>query len=994
MKRRFKRRTVIGIVWGVVLLCVAALWSTREMLNEPVTIPAIDASAINSSAADTDASNGESLSYVQWQRSETFQALRRSSNEGSRIAMTAAKPAVVSEDAGIGFRKDDEIGVTVADWNEGTGWLEWHIDVPQDGLYELAVEYAPLKGSFASIVRGLQIDGKYPFKEAEHLVLDRAWKDSKTPYDKNQLGNEIRPVQEELGGWRTVALADYGVSSEPLLWPLTKGPHTIRMVGGREPVALNTLTFTAPERIPAYADYAKAQQSAQAEDKAKAWFGLFEAERYAQKSAIGVQTQSVAEPYMSPDPEGRLVYNTLGGDRWLNAGEWVEWEFEVPATGVYAIDLKYLQGYNGKANAYRTVMIDGKVPFREMLHYTLQANTGMEIRPFSDSSGQPYRFYLTAGSHKLRLIADASPVKPAVIALQEKLKELASIDRNIRVITGNYGMGQSMNLDTGRTWDLKAYDPDIERKMERIAGELKTIRDYVDGLNGYVTDPTTAISAAAGNLEELLEDVDDIPNRVQVFADIQSSLGTWMKQMENQAVQLDYIVVRTPEADPGLKEPGVWDRIRYSTVNFARTFFQSYDLKDLNEDDAITVWVQRGRDYVDLLQKMIEQDFTPQTGIKVNVNLMPSPNVLMLGHAAGDQPDVALGVGMEMPVDFAMRGATADLSGLPGFDDVKRRFNPGVLRSYQYNGGTYALPETQSFMALFYRTDVLRQLGLAPPDTWEDVYRMLPTLQENGMTFYYPTKEFVMPFYQHDTEFYSRDGMEANLSDNPSIAAFKQWTDLFNKHDLPKDVPAFFNHFRFGDIPIGIADFNAYVQLQVAAPEIAGRWKMAPLPGIKQADGQVARWSSQGTSAAMMMKNSTKQEQSWKFLQWWTSAEVQGRYANDIESFAGLEYRWNTANVEAMKLLPWPAEDLAVVTEQARWAKNMPYVPGYYFLGREMDFAWNNAVIARMPPQEALEKSASSLQREMARKQEEFGLTPGTDLHVPQHDKPYEGSER
>ncbi|MFD0717324.1 extracellular solute-binding protein [Paenibacillus sp. GCM10027626] len=993
MKRRFKRRTVIGIVWGFFLLCVIALWSARGIWSEPAALPALDESAINLSASDAEASGKEPLSYVQWRSSEAFQALQRSPEAGGRIAIEAANPAAVSADTDISFRKDNELGVKVAEWKEENGWLEWRIDVPQEGLYELAVNYKPLKGSFAPIVRGIQIDGAYPFREAEHVVLDRAWKDSKAPYDKNQLGNEIRPVQQELGGWRTAVLSDYGVSSEPLLWPLTKGSHTIRMAGGREPLALHALTFTAPEPIPAYTDYIKHHQAA-AGDAGQEWFGQFEAERYAQKSAIGIQTQSVAEPYMSPDPEGRLVYNALGGERWQNAGEWVEWEIEVPADGMYNIDLKYLQGYNGKANAYRTVMIDGKVPFREMLHYKLKANTGMEIRPLADSSGEPYRFYLTEGVHKLRLIADASPVKPAIVALQQKLKELAAIDRDIRVITGNYGMGDSMNLDMGRTWELEAYDPDIKRKLERIIGELRTIRDYVDGLNGHVTDPTTAISAAAGNLEELLEDVNDIPNRVKVFADIQASLGTWMKPMESQAVQLDYIVVRMPGTDPGLKEPGLWDRVRYSTVNFTRTFFQSYDLKDLNEDDAITVWVQRGRDYVDLLQKFIEQDFTPQTGIKVNVNLMPNPNVLMLGHAAGDQPDVALGVGMEMPVDFAMRGASEDLSGFPGFDEVMRRFNPGILRSYQYDGGTYGLPETQSFVALFYRTDVLQQLGLTPPDTWEEVYRMLPTLQENGMTMFYPTKEFVLPFYQHGTEFYSPDGMEANLRDNPSIDAFKQWTDWFNKHDLPKDVPAFFNHFRFGDIPIGIADFGTYVQLQVAAPEIAGRWKMAPVPGIRQGDGQVARWASQPTSAAMIMRNSAKKEAAWTFIEWWTSAEVQGRYANDIESFAGLEFRWNTANVEAMKLLPWPADELAVVSEQARWAKNMPYVPGYYFLGREMDFAWNNAVISHMASQEALEKSASSLQREMIRKQQEFGLKPGADLHVPQHDQPYEGRER
>lgn len=975
-------------MWALILLGICALVFGRGLLQEDETYETLHVSAIPLSSAS--GGNAIPLPYIQWLQSDSVQELERNSIGTALVTIQARDYAAASSDAEVRLVDDAEKGSTVLSWEGASGWLEWEVDVPRDGLYELSVEYAPLKGSFASVVRGIQIDGAYPFEEAARIVLNRAWKDGKTPYDKNQIGNEIRPIQQEIAGWRTAQVADYGVSSEPLRWPLTKGRHTIRMMGGREPVAIESLTFAAAKPIPTYADY-KQSFGELAGKQDRQWFQQFEAERFAAKSAIGIQTQSVAEPYVSPDPKGRLVYNTIGGDRWQTAGEWVEWDIAVPEDGMYAIDLKYLQGYNGKANTYRTLTIDGAVPFREMLHYSLQANDNLEIRSIADRDGQPYLFHLTKGTHKLGLIADASPVKPAVIALQEKVKEIAAIDRDIRIITGNYGMGSSMNLDTGRTWEIKTYDPDIDTKLMRIIEDMKAIRDYVNGLNQHVTDPTTAISSAVNNLEELLDDVNEIPNKVQMLSDIQASLGTWMKPMESQALQLDYIVLRSPEAKPDLPEPGTWDRIRYSTVNFGRTFFQTYDLKDMNEDDAITIWVQRGRDYVDLLQKQIEQDFTPSTGIKVNVNLIPNPDVLMLGNAAGDQPDVALGVSMEMPVDFAMRGASADLSEFPGFADVESRFNPGVMRSYKFDGGTYALPETQSFMALFYRTDVLEQLDLTPPDTWEDVKRMLPTLQ-NGKTFFYPAKEFAMPFYQHGTEFYTADGMDAKLNDNSSIEAFKQWTDWFSKYDLPKDVPAFFNHFRFGDMPIGIADFNTYIQLQVASPEITGRWKMAPLPGMKQEDGTVARWSMQPTQSAMIMKNSKNKERAWKFLEWWTSTSVQAQYANDIESFAGLEYRWNTANTDAMKLLPWPADDLAVLMEQSRWAKNMPYVPGYYFLGREMDFAWNNTIISRMAPQEALEKSAISLQREMLRKQEELGFGPQSDLHVPVHNHPYEGS--
>ena len=107
-----------------------------------------------------------------------------------------------------------------------------------------------------------------------------------------------------------------------------------------------------------------------------------------------------------------------------------------------------------------------------------------------------------------------------------------------------------------------------------------------------------------------------------------------------------------------------------------------------------------------------------------------------------------------------------------------------------------------------------------------------------------------------------------------------------------------------------------------------------------------------------------------------------------MESFYGIEYRWNTANVKAMDSLNWPADDLKAIREQASWALNMPNVPGYYFLGREMDFAWNRTVFDGIPADESLEEAHLSLQREMDRRQRNFGIM-GRSLNIPQITEPY-----
>ncbi|MCL6456823.1 MAG: ABC transporter substrate-binding protein, partial [Gorillibacterium sp.] len=147
-----------------------------------------------------------------------------------------------------------------------------------------------------------------------------------------------------------------------------------------------------------------------------------------------------------------------------------------------------------------------------------------------------------------------------------------------------------------------------------------------------------------------------------------------------------------------------------------------------------------------------------------------------------------------------------------------------------------------------------------------------------------------------------------------------------------------------------------------------------------------------GLSTAMIMEKSEQKDKAWEFLKWWTSNDIQAQYAKDMESFYGLEYRWNTANIEAMKAQSWPSDDLKAIREQASWAKNMPNVPGYYFLGREMEFAWNRTVFDGMPAKESLEQAHLSLQREMNRRQKDFGISGG-NLHIPQINEPFRWEE-
>lgn len=65
------------------------------------------------------------------------------------------------------------------------------------------------------------------------------------------------------------------------------------------------------------------------------------------------------------------------------------------------------------------------------------------------------------------------------------------------------------------------------------------------------------------------------------------------------------------------------------------------------------------------------------------------------------------------PVNLACRNALLPFDSYGGFEDMKKRFSDTALVPYQYNGKTYGIPCTQTFFMLFYRKDILSEMGIA-----------------------------------------------------------------------------------------------------------------------------------------------------------------------------------------------------------------------------------------------------------------------------------------
>src|SRR5699024_2840624 len=94
--------------------------------------------------------------------------------------------------------------------------------------------------------------------------------------------------------------------------------------------------------------------------------------------------------------------------------------------------------------------------------------------------------------------------------------------------------------------------------------------------------------------------------------------------------------------------------------------------------------------------------------------------------------------------------------------------------------------------------------------------------------------------YQHGAEYYIDDDMRSGLGTSEAYRAFKECSELYTNYAIPA-VASFFNRMRTGEMPMGIGNYSLYMQLSVAAPELAGRWGIAPIPGTKNIDNTVDR---------------------------------------------------------------------------------------------------------------------------------------------------------
>ena len=879
---------------------------------------------------------------------------------------------------------------------EEQGQVEWKVNVPQSGLYHISMLYYPVDGKSSGIVRTLLIDGEVPFEEAAYLQFDRVWDNERSEVQRDNRGNELRPRQQENPEWRETLFKDSeGYYEEPFQFYLSAGEHTLTLVSQREPMAIRQLKlFQQPVAMP-YEEVKAAHTDAGRQPTSGVRVVVQGEDAVAKSSPTLYPQIERSSPAVHPYSPSETRVNTIGGHDWRLPGEWIEWEFEVPESGLYNLGFKVQQNFVRGTYSTRRLTIDGEVPFQEMERVPFRYASGYRTDVLGED--EPYLYYLEEGKHVLRLEVTLGEFAELIRQVEESVYHLNAIYRKILMITG-------AAPDQFRDYRVEQQVPHLLETFAAESDRLKQVSAELRRLSGGSGDSEALLKTMYNQLDEMVDEPHTIPRRLGAYKANTGGLGTWLLTAREMPLQIDEFYVVSPDEKLKKKGAGFWKGLRHELSTFAYSFFIDYNqignVASGEEERSITVWIGSGRDQANTLKSMIDDTFTPETGISVNLKLVQM-HTLLPATLAGQGPDVAMQIGNDIPVNYAMRNAVADLAGFSDFEEVAERFRPSAIVPYQYESGVYALPETQTFNMLFYRKDIFNELGMSVPHTWEDITRLFAILNKNQMSFgmplvlqpQYPGENippnslYASLLIQNGGQFYRDGGRESDLDSRVGIEAFKTWTELYTDYKLEREFD-FANRFRTGEMPVGIADYTTYNQLTVFAPEIRGLWGFVPIPGTLQEDGSIDRSVPSGGSATVMLESAQDKDASWEFMKWWTSDEVQIAYGREMESLMGAAARYPTANIRALDSLPWPVNDYEQLKAQFEWVEGIPEVPGGYFTGRHLLNAFYSVVVnsedqyvvgLRVPgkkaePRETIVEYVEFMHEEIRSKRREFGL--------------------
>jgi multiple sugar transport system substrate-binding protein len=374
----------------------------------------------------------------------------------------------------------------------------------------------------------------------------------------------------------------------------------------------------------------------------------------------------------------------------------------------------------------------------------------------------------------------------------------------------------------------------------------------------------------------------------------------------------------------------------------------------------------------------IARDFEAKNpDIKVNMEYLGYDFIhdkITTGMAAKPPAYDAAMIDVIWPDEFIKSGYLLDVTNRVT-PEMKSGMFPASWNGVTRNGKIYGMPWLMDVKYFMYNKDMLQKAGITdPPKTWEELVDQAKIIKQKGIVEFpiiwsWNQKEgvvcdYAVLLYGNGGSFVDASGKPAFNNDKgvQALTWMKQTIDdgLSNPSSVSSDENAVRDNFIAGQSAFAVNWLFQYSDSNDASKsKVVGQAGFAPMPVFKAGtDAGVKGSSVDGSSSFAIMATTPYPDQTWKFLTYLASNEVQTKYSAEMLPVWQADYQG-----DALKQLeaatPINPVTVPAFLAQFPFANERPTVPYYNEASAALQLAIQEALTGVKSPQQALDDAAA-----------------------------------
>ncbi|WP_188204360.1 sugar ABC transporter substrate-binding protein [Desemzia incerta] len=351
----------------------------------------------------------------------------------------------------------------------------------------------------------------------------------------------------------------------------------------------------------------------------------------------------------------------------------------------------------------------------------------------------------------------------------------------------------------------------------------------------------------------------------------------------------------------------------------------------------------------------ILDDFTEETGITVNVQSIPwsaAHDRLLTAVASGEGPDVVQ-MGTTWMAEFSDAGALMDISDYIESEEElnTENFFEGNVATNEFDGAYYGVPWYTETRALYYRTDLLEEVGYTEaPQTWDELKDAALKLSERGDNMYgfnvdSADQTFGFMFArQNGSTLLDSEGNP--LFNEPEFVEAAEYLNSIVQEggapmqDLGLDISQTFG--GEGIVPMFISGPWMITAINENAPDIEGNWATAVLPA-----GPENNLSNTGGANLSVWSENENTDNAIELIKFLSLPENQLAFMETSSSLPAVQAAWEDESLQGELIVPFG--------EQLENSEHMPLIPEWEEVAQNYISYWEQITVGGADVQETLE---------------------------------------